>query len=81
METLLQVMRESDDDRVKIVAATGVLDRAWGKPKEMVEEPVERPRPDLSCLSPKDLSELRRTLAKAAKAGAFPTLNHDREGG
>jgi len=59
METLLQVMRESDDDRVKIVAATGVLDRAWGKPKEMVEEPVERPRPDLSCLSNKDRA--RRT--------------------
>jgi hypothetical protein len=57
IEKLVGLMR-SEDDRVAFMAATAVLDRAFGKPKEQ-DASAEKPRVDLSALSSKQLAQLR----------------------
>ena len=37
LETILQLMQESDNDRVKLAAAQYVIERGWGKSPERIE--------------------------------------------
>jgi hypothetical protein len=41
MQQILTLMRTAKDERVRLVAADKVLERAWGRPKE--EDPKDRP--------------------------------------
>ncbi len=75
MERLKELM-ESDDERVAAVACNAILDRAFGKPKEIPSENGSRPRPDLSPLSDTELAQFRRLTAKLAAA----TLNGKGDG-
>lgn len=54
---------ESPDDRVALMAADKLLERAWGKPKEVQDDKASGP-PDLGALNAADLAELRRISAK-----------------
>jgi hypothetical protein len=65
--TLMQAM-DSPDHRVRVAAATALLDRAAGKPEAMVSVSVQDSRPpvDLTRLSPGKLETLTRLLAEAA---------------
>ncbi len=58
---------ESPDERVAIIAANSVLDRAFGKPKEQKTEDNQSPRPDLSSLAPHELAALRIAMAALAR--------------
>jgi hypothetical protein len=53
----------SDDDRVRLMAAREIYDRAWGKPKEY-DPAAERERPqfDPTLLTPKELVEVEKAL-------------------
>jgi hypothetical protein len=54
---------ESDDERVALMAADKVLERAWGKPKEIFDDDAEA----LKRLSPEQRkAEVIRLLAYAA---------------
>lgn len=54
------------DERVELMAATAILDRAFGKPKEQKAEDADRFKPDLSKLAPDDLAALRRVMGALA---------------
>jgi hypothetical protein len=69
---------QSEDERVSLIATDKLIERAWGKPREAL--PDDRPRPDLSALSPKELDQLKKLLGKAAAAGGFPAYNQNEEG-
>jgi hypothetical protein len=58
---------DSDDERISVVAATAILERAYGKPREMdMKDTQGRTIIDLSKLSPAELE----LLMKLAKSGA-----------
>ena len=67
MERLKELM-ESEDERVASVACNSILDRAFGKPKELPTEPSGRGRPDLSGFSDAELRQMRELMAKLAAA-------------
>lgn len=54
------------DERVELMAASALLDRAFGKPKEQKTEDSQLQRPDLSKLDAEDLAALRRVMGKLA---------------
>lgn len=54
---------QSPDDRVALMAADKLLERAWGKPKEAQDDKAAGP-PDLGALNAGDLAELRRIAGK-----------------
>lgn len=63
----------SPDDRVALMAADKLLERAWGKPKEIQDDKTAGP-PDLGALSAGDLAELRRIAGKMrGNADSAPT--------
>jgi hypothetical protein len=67
MQKLIALM-SSDDERVASVAANGVLDRAWGKPKDY--DPKEATnsglRFDIAALSPEERSVLLAIIRRGA---------------
>ncbi len=68
---LVAIMRDGDaSPQVRVSAATQVLDRAWGKPKETLEidAPQEGLRAVLAGVSSSDLSDLLRAMREAASA-------------
>lgn len=68
MEALekLGVLMNCGDERVELMAATAILDRAFGKPKEQKADDAQAGKPDLSRLSPDDLAALRRVMVVLA---------------
>ena len=66
---LIRLGLEAKDERVRVVACSKVCDIAQ-LPK-LKPEP-DRPRPDLSALTPKELEQFAKLLGKAAKAGGLP---------
>lgn len=66
LEVLVEIMRDTDaPPAARIVAANGVLDRAWGKPKETLEldtGPDAETRKVLSGVSVEDLRGLLRAV-------------------
>lgn len=60
---LISLMK-SDDERIAIIAADKLLERAWGKPKDFEPDKAGSAAPDLSKLSSKDLADLRRIAGK-----------------
>lgn len=65
LQKLVELM-DSADERVAIVAANSVLDRAFGKPKEQKDDSNQQVKPDLSALSPQELAAFRAVMAKLA---------------
>ncbi len=68
---LVAIMRDEEaSPQVRVSAATQVLDRAWGKPKETLEidAPQEGLRAVLAGVSSSDLSDLLRAMREAASA-------------
>lgn len=45
------------------MAASAILDRAFGKPKEQKADDAALARPNLAALGPDDLAALRRIMA------------------
>jgi hypothetical protein len=70
MERLGQLL-DSEDERVAMVAANAILDRAYGKPKESKETPEEKSL-SLQGLSPSVLARLRSVMAEIVAAQALP---------
>lgn len=76
VNTLVAIMRDKDAPvPARVSAATQVLDRAWGKPKETLEleAPVEGIRARLANVSSDDLRDLLRAVQGAA--GARPVID------
>lgn len=65
MEHLIRLM-ESTDERVALMAADKVLERAWGKVKEQKDDP--KPPLDLSRAPPEALELIRQALRMFAQA-------------
>lgn len=59
-------LMSSDDERVAIIAANSVLDRAFGKPKEQKTDDSQQVRPNLSALSPEMVAQLRSIMSVLA---------------
>lgn len=65
---LVELMKQKDDDRVAFMAVSALLDRAWGKPKEMkAEEQTQQTTVDLSKLS----EEHKRLLLEMFRSGVL----------
>lgn len=62
---------ESPDDRVALMAADKLLERAWGKSKE-IQDDKDKPAMDLSKLRPADLQALR-DIAGRMRATPVPS--------
>jgi hypothetical protein len=73
MQTLIDLM-SSEDQRIAMLASQMVLDRAWGRAKE-IDANASRPRTtiDLSRLTPTELEVLMRL----AKSGAIRPAEDD----
>ena len=66
-ETMVALL-EDDDSRVRLMAADKILERAWGKPREMKDEPP--PDPEAEAKRTKLLTKINRLLEEdAAKRG------------
>lgn len=75
---LIEIVEDKTEDaRARIVAAQTILDRAWGKPKEMSEAPTERPAVDFSQLSDLDLATMEGILTKALGGSPDAVLDDD----
>jgi hypothetical protein len=73
LQKLVELMA-SDDERVAIIAANSVLDRAFGKPKEQKTDDNQQVRPNLSALAPDMLAQLRSIMSVlAGQADAAPS--------
>lgn len=77
MRTLIKCLNDPDS-RTAVVAANSILERAWGKSKEMKPEEQEQARIDLSKLSDAELAVLlglvqSGRLQTADDSGAAPT--------
>ena len=69
MQTLIEIMRDADEEtRARIVAIEGILNRAFGRPREMQPEAAAPPL-DLTAVSEEKLLLIIKALeaAKAAK--------------
>jgi hypothetical protein len=73
---------DSDDERVAVIAMQGVLERAWGKPKEMDPKDFDRARPrlDLTKLSPEQIAVLVEITRSVAIMPADPQPTIDAPG-
>ncbi len=66
----LRALIHSDDERIAYLAATAILDRAFGKPKDYDPAAEKKARPiDLSRLSDEELDAYERLSRKASDAG------------
>lgn len=68
----LIALMESPDERIAIIAADKVLERAWGKPKDFEPDKAGSAAPDLSKLSSADLADLRRIAGKVRQVEPLP---------
>lgn len=59
----LGLLMSCGDERVELMAASAILDRAFGKPKEQKADDAALARPNLAALGPDDLAALRRIMA------------------
>ncbi len=57
LKTLVDCLT-SGDERVRVAAATAILDRAWGKPIAAVAEPEETQPNELASLSEDELKAI-----------------------
>ena len=69
VQVLVEIMNDrTEDTRCRIVAATAVLDRAFGKPKEMDRDSSGSPAIELAGASEAQLRLLLATVLAAEKA-------------
>ena len=59
IQKLVDLMRNSPDDRVQYMAATHLLDRGFGKPKQQDENSENRPMP-----TPEERLEMLHEIAR-----------------
>jgi len=63
-EEIIRLRRESDDDRIRYMAATWIYERAWGKPKDY--DPADEPKPkrrfDPSKYTLEELEQIQAAL-------------------
>lgn len=52
LETLLDVMRNGLTDTARMAAANAILDRAYGRPRQAIEEQISIARPSVIELVP-----------------------------
>ena len=74
-EQVIDIASDPENDpRVRVVAWGMVFDRAWGKPKEQKDDDKDRPAPDFSRLSAKQLAQLKAITAilKGGTEGETP---------
>jgi hypothetical protein len=71
MRTLIRAL-QNPDQRVAVVAANSILERAWGKVKEAKEEPQPEAHVDLSQLTAAELAILAK-LADSGRLGGTET--------
>ena len=72
-EEIIRLRDESDDDRVRFMAATWIYERAWGKVKEFDPKQLEdnaAPRFDPSKLNPDQLAKVKEAMLLLAKTSA-----------
>jgi hypothetical protein len=83
-EEILRLSKESEDERIRYIAATWVFERAWGKPRDfdpVVEKP-ERPKFDPRAYSPEELDVIEaglRLMVEPRTVAAAPTGSPRRE--
>jgi hypothetical protein len=60
----MRLFRESDDDRVRFMAAQWTYEQAWGKaaPYDPNTDPESRPALDVRALNPEQRAQLRLFL-------------------
>jgi hypothetical protein len=71
MRTLIRAL-QNPDQRVAVVAANSILERAWGKVKEAKEEPQPEAHVDLSQLTAAELAILAK-LVDSGRLGGTET--------
>ena len=73
-EEIIRLSKESEDERVRYMAATWVYERAWGKTREYdpSKEKAERPKFDPSRLTPAQLRQLEAALRLYVSACQMP---------
>ena len=64
-EEIIRLRRESDDDRIRYMAATWIYERAWGKPKDY--DPADELKPQRARFDPskytlKELEQIQAAL-------------------
>ncbi len=64
-----------EDGRISTMSASLILERAWGKPREMKPEEHQQAHIDLSQLSGEELS----ILVRLARSGRLKSVESDRE--
>jgi hypothetical protein len=70
MRTLIACL-DNPDPRTAVVAANSILERAWGKPREMKPEEVEKAHIDLTLLTNAELALLVK-LVDSGRMRATP---------
>jgi hypothetical protein len=74
-EEIVRLSKESEDERVRYMAATWIFERAWGKPKEYdaAQENDERPKFNPRLYTPSELDLIERALRLMVESrGASP---------
>jgi hypothetical protein len=69
MRTLIRAL-QNPDQRVAVVAANSILERAWGKVKEAKEEPQPEAHVDLSQLTAAELAILAKLVDSGRLGGS-----------
>ena len=72
VRTLIERLSDPDG-RIAVVAANAILERAWGKTKEMRPEEGQQAQIDLSSLSGAELALLMRLVDSGRLRSAEPT--------
>jgi hypothetical protein len=77
-QEIIHLAKHSDDDRIRLMAATWIYERAWGKPREYdpSQEQVDGPPINLAALTPAErdrfMALLRKARAPAQRAASEP---------
>jgi hypothetical protein len=72
---IMQLARETDDDRLRFMAHSWVYERAWGKPKDYdpkLDADPNRPKFDPTMLSPDQLAFVEQALRLMMAATLAP---------
>ena len=80
MEVMIKIMRDaSEETRARIVAIEGILNRAFGRPREMQPEAAAPPL-DLTAVSEEKLLLIIKALEAAREAKRVQAQSDDGEG-
>lgn len=84
MMTLVMVMNTTKDDRIRVIAANSILDRAGMNPPKDKPSTADVPKFDLDSMKPEELTKLREFFGDLAtkaeanqKAGLGPDMDSE----